>query len=99
MTGLLRSQLLRLTVICRGEMQQWFEELNPTWTIAEIGELRPDGDVDIPERALETFRVPACPKCGPGSILKTDVIFFGDNVPRKVVDHCYQMVSSLNLIM
>uniref|UniRef100_A0AC35FN87 Deacetylase sirtuin-type domain-containing protein n=1 Tax=Panagrolaimus sp. PS1159 TaxID=55785 RepID=A0AC35FN87_9BILA len=76
----------------RTEMQKWFEELNPNWTIAEIGELRPDGDVDIPDKAIENFQIPHCPTCGPGSILKTDVVFFGDNVPRKIVDFCYEKV-------
>uniref|UniRef100_A0A914YGT8 NAD-dependent protein deacylase n=1 Tax=Panagrolaimus superbus TaxID=310955 RepID=A0A914YGT8_9BILA len=76
----------------RSEMQRWIEELNPKWTIAEIGELRPDGDVDIPDKAIENFQIPHCPTCGPKSILKTDVVFFGDNVPRKTVDYCYEIV-------
>ena len=54
--------------------------------------MRPDGDVEIPESALESFKVPHCPNCGPGSILKTKVVFFGDNVSRKVVDDCYNKV-------
>lgn len=43
--------------------------------------LRPDGDVDMPDGFLRNFCVPACPKCGGN--LKTDVVFFGDNVPRE----------------
>lgn len=76
----------------RSTVQEWFTELNPDWTVEEIGEMRPDGDVEIPEPALDSFKVPDCPNCGPGSILKTKVIFFGDNVSRKVVDHCYEKV-------
>lgn len=42
--------------------------------------LRPDGDVDVPDEFLRNFAVPPCPKCGGN--LKTDVVFFGDNVPK-----------------
>uniref|UniRef100_A0A1I7Z6Q7 NAD-dependent protein deacylase n=1 Tax=Steinernema glaseri TaxID=37863 RepID=A0A1I7Z6Q7_9BILA len=76
----------------RHDVQEWIKKANPDWTIREIGELAPDGDVEIPDSALETFKVPHCPTCGPGSILKTDVVFFGDNVRRDVVDFCYQKV-------
>uniref|UniRef100_A0A914C635 Deacetylase sirtuin-type domain-containing protein n=1 Tax=Acrobeloides nanus TaxID=290746 RepID=A0A914C635_9BILA len=67
-------------------------EQNPDWTVKEIGELAPDGDVEIPEAALESFNIPFCPNCGEGSILKTDVVFFGDNVRRSIVDECYDKV-------
>lgn len=32
-----------------------------------------------------SFNIPSCPNCG--GILKPDVIFFGDNVPKQRVDH------------
>ncbi|KIH51853.1 transcriptional regulator, Sir2 family [Ancylostoma duodenale] len=33
-----------------------------------------------------SFVLPTCQKCG--GILKTDVVFFGDNIPRDVYDWC-----------
>ncbi|KAE9549509.1 hypothetical protein FO519_007273 [Halicephalobus sp. NKZ332] len=75
----------------RSTVQEWFMNLNSNWTIDKIGEMRPDGDVEISDSALDSFRIPDCPNCGHGSILKTKVVFFGDNVSRKVVNHCYQM--------
>jgi NAD-dependent SIR2 family protein deacetylase len=39
-----------------------------------------DGDAAFELRAAESFRVPACPDCG--GLLKPDVVFFGDSVPR-----------------
>ncbi|KAL6778089.1 SRTB1 [Auxenochlorella protothecoides x Auxenochlorella symbiontica] len=42
---------------------------------------RPDGDVEL-EDAGSGFRVPPCPACG--GILKPDVVFFGDSVPKDV---------------
>uniref|UniRef100_A0A7E4VJ17 NAD-dependent protein deacylase n=1 Tax=Panagrellus redivivus TaxID=6233 RepID=A0A7E4VJ17_PANRE len=76
----------------RADLQTQLNKLNPNWALTEIGELRPDGDVDIPAHAVDAFKVPECVHCGPSAILKPDVVFFGDNVPRKVVDNCYKMV-------
>jgi NAD-dependent SIR2 family protein deacetylase len=43
--------------------------------------VRPDGDVIIPEHRLADFRVPECRRCG--GVLKPDVVFFGEHVPRE----------------
>ena len=51
----------------------------------------PDGDADLEGRDFSRFDVPACPACG--GILKPDVVFFGENVPRHRVDAA---VTSLN---
>lgn len=40
----------------------------------------PDGDADLDGGDLDTFEVPDCPRCG--GILKPNVVFFGDSVPR-----------------
>jgi len=42
----------------------------------------PDGDADLDGVDFSTFDVPSCP-CG--GILKPDVVFFGENVPRERV--------------
>lgn len=43
----------------------------------------PDGDADL-EVDFNGFRIADCPHCG--GILKPDVVFFGDNVPRERVE-------------
>ncbi len=43
----------------------------------------PDGDADL-EADFTAFRIADCPECG--GILKPDVVYFGDNVPRDRVD-------------
>jgi NAD-dependent SIR2 family protein deacetylase len=55
---------------------------NPGWSdiSAPAG---PDGDADID--AAPDFRVPPCPACG--GMLKPDVVFFGEAVPRERVEH------------
>ena len=45
---------------------------------AAAGIMRPDGDIEI---AQMQFHVPACPSCG--GILKPDVVFFGDSLPKE----------------
>ncbi|MBR7560567.1 NAD-dependent deacetylase, partial [Mycobacterium tuberculosis] len=53
--------------------------------------IAPDGDADL-ETDFSTFVVPDCPHCG--GVLKPDVVFFGENVPRERVaavhDHLQQ---------
>ena len=41
--------------------------------------------------------MPECPKCG--GVLKPDVIFFGDNVPRDKVDQVFHMVDYCDSVL
>ncbi len=43
----------------------------------------PDGDADL-EMDFSRFQVPDCPQCS--GILKPDVVFFGDSVPKRRVE-------------
>ena len=49
------------------------------------GRVAPDGDADVDPSA--EFHVPCCLACG--GMLKPDVVFFGENVPRPVVDSAW----------
>ena len=40
----------------------------------------PDGDADVLDEGAAAFNVPHCAHCG--GLLKPDVVFFGENVPR-----------------
>jgi NAD-dependent SIR2 family protein deacetylase len=51
--------------------------------------VRPDGDVALEETG--GFTVVDCLACG--GVLKPDVVFFGENVPRARVESCYAQVS------
>ncbi|MBR0695657.1 NAD-dependent protein deacetylase [Bradyrhizobium lablabi] len=57
--------------------------LNPCWLGLDAADA-PDGDADLEHQDFSCFVVPACRSCG-GGILKPDVVFFGENVPRDVV--------------
>jgi len=41
----------------------------------------PDGDADLDDVEFATFDVPPCDACG--GVLKPDVVFFGENVPKE----------------
>ncbi|KAJ0973178.1 hypothetical protein J5N97_021137 [Dioscorea zingiberensis] len=81
--------------ICRNSFQEQVKALNPKWASAienlESGnpgsdksfgmQQRPDGDIEIDEKFWEeNFDIPNCQRCG--GLLKPDVVFFGDNVPK-----------------
>lgn len=74
----------------RNTFQQSLVERNPAWALLDAGDA-PDGDADLDGRDFSQFIVPPCPGCG--GILKPDVVFFGENVPRHRVDAA---VTSLN---
>jgi NAD-dependent SIR2 family protein deacetylase len=67
----------------RDELQEALERLNPDWLALEA-DAAPDGDADLDGVDFSTFAVPACPHCG--GVLKPDVVFFGENVPRERVE-------------
>lgn len=77
----------------RHEYHHELERSNPDHptTSTSTAELRPDGDADLSASDLSSFVVPSCASCGSG-ILKPDVVFFGDSVPRPRVDECYEAV-------
>jgi NAD-dependent SIR2 family protein deacetylase len=79
-------------VSSRADLQQRLDDLNPGWAVthADVA-VRPDGDVDL--EATDGFVVPACEVCG--GVLKPDVVFFGENVPRERVDRCFAAVDAL----
>ncbi|KAL2521255.1 NAD-dependent protein deacetylase SRT2 [Forsythia ovata] len=78
----------------RNSFQDQVKALNPKWAEAiesldydsrsdkSFGmKQRPDGDIEIDEKFWEEeFYIPNCERCD--GILKPDVVFFGDNVPK-----------------
>ena len=66
----------------RRELQRELEEKNPEWA-ALASVIAPDGDADPGGADDSAFRVVAC-ECG--GLLKPDVVFFGENVPKERVD-------------
>jgi NAD-dependent SIR2 family protein deacetylase len=57
----------------------------------------PDGDVELAPELVDAFRVVPCLACG--GVLKPDVGFFGENVPRARVDHCFELVDTARALL
>jgi NAD-dependent SIR2 family protein deacetylase len=79
------------TVIClacgsrtqRQRHQRRLEELNPDW-LKHSAATAPDGDADLDAVDFSNFQIPDCQRCG--GMLKPDVVFFGETVPRNRVE-------------
>ncbi|GAA5072884.1 NAD-dependent protein deacetylase [Lysobacter panacisoli] len=63
----------------RADLQERLTSMNPDWAGLDA-RTAPDGDADLDGHDFTTFRVAACVQCG--GMLKPDVVFFGENVPR-----------------
>jgi len=71
----------------RATLQEALVALNPGWLEREA-RVGPDGDVDLEASDFDDFGVPDCAACG--GILKPDVVFFGEPVPRPRVEAAYE---------
>lgn len=67
------------TQITRDALQPRLVADNPDWHPGAAA-MAPDGDADIAADAETVFVPPHCAHCG--GLLKPDVVFFGENVPR-----------------
>lgn len=78
------------TVVClacgtrspRALLQQELVARNPAFAGLSAG-AAPDGDADLEHADFSRFEVPPCSRCG--GMLKPDVVFFGESVPRERV--------------
>ena len=80
------DQIICLDCASRFERDPFQNELlerNPDF--AELSaDIAPDGDAYLEQVDFSRFSVPACPTCG--GMLKPDVVFFGETIPRSRVD-------------
>jgi NAD-dependent SIR2 family protein deacetylase len=75
----------------RAELDVRLRAVNPGFRPEATDEVNPDGDVELPDEALDGFVMVDCLACG-GGPLKPDVVFFGETVPRDRVDRCFGLV-------
>ncbi len=62
---------------------------NPGWLARVAGDLRPDGDADLPDEQIEELRVVDCVACG--GVLKPDVVFFGGSVAEPTLAAAWKL--------
>jgi NAD-dependent SIR2 family protein deacetylase len=80
----------------RHALQQALLACNPRWAELDANDA-PDGDADLDGHDFSTFEIPACPHCG--GILKPDVVFFGENVPRDRVAAAMQALEAADAML
>ena len=82
----------------RAELDLRLGEANPHFAVT-AGEVLPDGDVLLAEETVSGFHPPRCLVCQ-SDLLKPDVVFFGESVPRTLVEQCFSFVeASLGLVV
>lgn len=67
-------------IVPRPEVQAMLEADNADWVHLAATDA-PDGDADLDDLDFSTFHAPRCKICG--DILKPDVVFFGETVPKE----------------
>lgn len=76
----------------RTRLDERLDRANPGFR-SLVAATNPDGDADVPQEHVARFRPVDCETCGTG-VLKPDVVFFGENVPRPRVTRCYELVDA-----
>ncbi|HET7549846.1 MAG TPA: NAD-dependent protein deacetylase [Gemmatimonadaceae bacterium] len=81
----------------RAELEERLRVANPDF-VATPHEIRPDGDVVLAEEEVRRFQLVRCLVCG-SDLLKPDVIFFGESVPKALVERCFAEVERSDALL
>lgn len=80
----------------REALQARLLSLNPG-VLSLAAEAAPDGDADLLSADVERFQLAACQRCdGP---LKPRVVFFGETVPRPVVEDAFSLLDDAEVLL
>lgn len=81
----------------RAHVAELLEDLNPGYLEREsdAGDLAPDADADVSD--TDDFVMAPCPVCG--GMLKPDLVYFGENVPKGRVAEAYAMVDAADALL
>ena len=80
----------------RAALQEEMERRNPAFAALDAAEA-PDGDADLEGMAFGRFEVPDCDGCG--GLLKPDVVFFGEGVPRERVNQAMAALGAADAML
>ncbi len=80
----------------REAVQEEMVRLNPGWAGLDAARA-PDGDADLDGLDFASFAVPGCPVCG--GLLKPDVVFFGETVPKSRVEAAFQALEEADAML
>lgn len=80
----------------RHAVQERILRENPGFDLADIA-LAPDGDADLDDARLASFRAPVCTVCG--GALKPHVVFFGESVPKPRLEAALAMFDEAEVLV
>jgi NAD-dependent SIR2 family protein deacetylase len=80
----------------RASVQRMLEAMNPDF-IGHAAPDLPDGDANIEHLDFASFDIPGCTRCG--GVLKPDVVFFGESVPRELVQDAARSLESADAML
>ncbi|HRN19451.1 MAG TPA: NAD-dependent protein deacetylase [Trueperaceae bacterium] len=80
----------------RDAFQARLLELTPGFASLDA-DILPDGDAALDPALTSSFRVPVCTVCG--GVMKPDVIFFGENVPRARVEQAGRWLEAAEALL
>lgn len=79
----------------RARVHRRLAELNPGFAERAPDVAAPDGDAEL--ASVDGFRVAPCESCG--GVLKPDVVFFGEAVPRDRVARCFALADTADALL
>ncbi len=83
-------------IVPREAFQQQLQDANRGWR-ADVRGHAPDGDTKLSRQDFESFVVPDCARCG--GVLKPDVVFFGESVPKDRIDAVHRHVQESDALL
>lgn len=83
-------------VAARADYQHELRKANPEWH-ADVHRYKPDGDAELAVNSYEDFVVPGCGTCG--GVIKSDVVMFGESVPKQRVIDAMQAVERADALL
>ncbi|MGE0214804.1 NAD-dependent protein deacetylase [Mycolicibacterium sp.] len=86
----------------RARLAELLEAANPGFAerVAALGGIAvaPDADAVIADpEELRRFRIIDCPHCG--GMLKPDIVYFGESVPKDRVEHAYSLLDGADALL
>ncbi|MDH6246924.1 NAD-dependent protein deacetylase [Mycobacterium sp. OTB74] len=83
----------------RSALAEELEQLNPGFTAraTRVGSIAVAPDADAVVEDTTAFRFLDCPRCG--GILKPDIVYFGDSVPKDRVQQAYSLVDAAEALL
>ncbi len=80
----------------RRDVQARLRDTNPAFSALDAA-MMPDGDAALDDDVVATFSPPLCRACG--SVLRPDVVLFGESVPKPVVEAAFDIVDAATVLL